>query len=270
MSDKVLLAGPWQGEFGWELMRWNPHIRCMAKEFNKIIVAIQHGHEALYKDFATGFIYIPRGKHTDGWKNKNTEPKFSQSDIDGFSSLFGKDQLSIVEPNRLSCFETKQIEYKQFGAKSEKRFDILIHARCTTKTKSANRNWSIAKWVSVADHFRRLGYTIASVGVKTQAIRIAKTENLLDYPLSDLMNVMANSRLIVGPSSGPMHLATLCGCPQLVWTDKKKWMSLGFNTNRYRYEKLWNPFNVKTCILDRCNWQPQVNEVIQNIENILQ
>jgi len=49
---ETLLAGPWVGEFGWELCCWQGYIRKLSKKYTKTIVICREGHDFLYKDFA--------------------------------------------------------------------------------------------------------------------------------------------------------------------------------------------------------------------------
>jgi hypothetical protein len=56
-----------------------------------------------------------------------------------------------------------------------------------------------------------------------------------------------------------MHLASLCGTPQLVWTDKKRYAR--GKTNRYKYEKWWNPFGTQVRVMDEWGFRPPVEVV---------
>ena len=47
-----LIAGPWCGEFGWELMSWQGRIRELSRSYDETIVCSDDGHQALYADFA--------------------------------------------------------------------------------------------------------------------------------------------------------------------------------------------------------------------------
>ena len=51
----VLYAGPWKGEFGWELCGWNPAVRSLAKQYDRVVVASHAASEYLY-EFADEFI----------------------------------------------------------------------------------------------------------------------------------------------------------------------------------------------------------------------
>ena len=57
-SNKRLIAGPWVGEFGWELFAWQAYIRSLADNFDETIVLCRPSSQPLYQDFATKFIDI--------------------------------------------------------------------------------------------------------------------------------------------------------------------------------------------------------------------
>jgi len=271
-TKPILLAGPWQGEFGWELMRWHAGLRYLARtgNYDKVVVAIQKGHELLYQDFADEILYVPRGNNTDGWKNDHHAPQFSKMIIDSVYKKYPFHKLQIYNPNEKSTLGNENQLFIHFGKKTEENsYDLIIHARNTGKSKSARRNWNQKHWIEVIKYFKKYDIKMACIGMKEQSMHFSSVDNHIGISLEPLSNILASSKLIIGPSSGPMHLATLCGCPQLVWTDKKKWISLGMQSNRYRYETLWNPFGIKTYILDDCNWQPQVSVVIREIKKIL-
>jgi len=80
---------------------------------------------------------------------------------------------------------------------------------------------------------------------------------------------MSNAKVIVGESSGPLHLASLCACPQVVITHAIKEDSLDGKRNRDRYETLWNPFRTPVTVLDRWGWNPKVGAVAEAVERYL-
>ncbi len=64
---KTLLAGPWIGEFGWELFGWQGCIRILAKKYDEVIVIGRTGHDFLYGDFADIYIdFDPKGWECSG------------------------------------------------------------------------------------------------------------------------------------------------------------------------------------------------------------
>ena len=52
----TLFAGPWVGEFGWELMSWQGMVRKLAPRYKRVIISCRPESQALYQDFATDFV----------------------------------------------------------------------------------------------------------------------------------------------------------------------------------------------------------------------
>ena len=154
---------------------------------------------------------------------------------------------------------------------------MLIHARnlpsvyYDNKIIGHSRNWPTEKWeecISYFDNKYKGGY-FGSIGTKNGARHIKGTTDFRDEPLDRVCTYMRGARVVVGESSGPLHLAMLCGTPVVVITHNRKEKSLDGRTNRWRYEKMMNPFNVKCTIFDRDNWRPKVNIVYYEIEKYL-
>ena len=95
-------------------------------------------------------------------------------------------------------------------------------------------------------------------------------DDLRGIPLETLANVLANTKLLVSPSSGLAHFASLCGCPHIVFSDKRRW-NLGCKkgTNWTRYKRYWNPFQTECTVLDEHNWKPPVSRVLKAVEKYL-
>ena len=53
-----------------------------------------------------------------------------------------------------------------------------------------------------------------------------------NIPIKDTVALMNRSKLVIGQSSGPLHLASLSGAKHFVWSEEY---------NRIRYEQHWNP-----------------------------
>ena len=59
--EKVVIFGPWCGEFSYELSWWNPGIRKIRnedfKDYESVHIGFK-GRRAMYKDFIDDYIYI--------------------------------------------------------------------------------------------------------------------------------------------------------------------------------------------------------------------
>ena len=60
-SNSVVFAGPFMGEFGWELSHWAPHVRWLRSQYKekKLIVASYSGRQALYYGSVNEFWQLP-------------------------------------------------------------------------------------------------------------------------------------------------------------------------------------------------------------------
>jgi ADP-heptose:LPS heptosyltransferase len=87
-----------------------------------------------------------------------------------------------------------------------------------------------------------------------EAAWLKGTEDLRSIELKKICDIMRNSECVFGPSSGPMHLASLCGAPHIVWSTSK---------NKTRYEENWNPLSTPVLFLDKHGWHPTAEYVVE-------
>jgi hypothetical protein len=265
---KILAAGPWVGEFGWELFSFQCNVRAIAKEYDEVIVSSRKGNYILYKDFASD--YIPFELTVVNSENGKT---YLKDEIDCFSGYEFTDRYdpSNREKSTVWFDKSSKPEFIKFGRKNAKhKYDIVIHARNIPSksndqkilSKKVQRNWGEKNWKVLVEHFRGQGLKICSIGTKDAAFHIKGTVDKRGVSLKEVVNIMRSSTLIVGPSSGPMHLATLCDCPQYVWTHK--------DGIRRRYKKVWNPFGTRSDVLlvgDKMN--PPPKRIIEGVTKTL-
>lgn len=253
---KALFAGPWVGEFGWELFGWQGYLRKMSKNYEKVYICGRPGHEALYKDFCTEYIEdptLPIGA-TSSYKLKGYNPTTNQLHLN-----YPQNNLDIVRP---SLLRNVPQDFIKFGETNKKyQFDLILHSRATTKHRTNYRNWPINKWSNLISKLPK-SIKIASIGTTNAANLVEGSVDLRDIPLDELILYLYNSKLLIGPSSGPMHLGSLCGTKHIVWTGKGN----GVINNKTRYEKVWNPLNTPVKIIEETNWNPSVDTVLKAIK----
>jgi hypothetical protein len=254
-GGRTLLAGPWVGEFGWELFCWQAYVRKLSRRFDRTIVIGRPGNGFLYADFCDQYIeFDPGSFRTDIWKCHGArsarhivEATPHSYYLDGqFDIGMRYGEQGLVD--RKGLFFREQEFHKYTSDKSSKSFDLLFH--CRNKATDSRRNWDRARWDEL---FRLLGdrYSIGCIG-NEEALHIEGAEDLRGVDIEELVAIMTRSRLIVGPSSGPMHLASLCGLKHLVWSSEH---------NRSRYEKDWNPFGTQVVFYSEGKWHPQPDRI---------
>ena len=101
----IILAGPFIGEFGWELSYWHGWLRYIKKEYpvSKLIVSSYPGREQLY-EFADQFI-----PHNEDFIKKN----YSQR---AFFLDYDENNISIIKEDIKSLYDNikKEIFYKNY------------------------------------------------------------------------------------------------------------------------------------------------------------
>lgn len=263
----ILYAGPWIGEFGWQLCCWQGFIRKQSRNFDKTIIICEKEYNYLYKDFATDFINI----NSPGTERDSENCLSPRREIRYYPNLTPYDMW--IKPSQLrskgyvkfspeDCPYIEDQEYIKYGSFDKSlEYDIVIHARNTNKCNSSERNWPEKYWRILLSAFSEK--KICFIGSQTDSLYIKDHTDKRGIGLEELANLITSSKLMIGPSSGPMHLSSLCRTPHLVWTGDKK--------NIIRYTKLWNPFDTHCTIMDpeRFGWQPDPHNVIRYIEDMI-
>ena len=254
----TLHIGPWFGEFGWELM-WHAFARREAKKYNRAVVGCFAGSEALYADFADEFVTFGYTSQTQGARLRHCKP--SQDLIDVIESFRRRTHL----PPRLVDPRISSVEWIPFGRPRDPApADVVIHARAIP-AKGGDRNWPEERWDTLADLLVEKGVKVSAIGRGTASYCPESAHDYRNEKLDYVMTMLANAKLIIGPSSGPIHLAAQCGTPTLCWTDFQH--HGGGMTNYQRLKSVWNPFEVPVTLID--GWQPSVQQVFGEAEAIL-
>ena len=258
-----LIAGPWVGEFGWELMSWQGYVRAASENFDETICFAPEGHRALYDDFADRFVPVRvSGGVRDCWKLEGAASEKFRLNM----AVSGFDGARLQPSGFVSPSEQKFIRFGD-PSKASARYDLLFHVRGPIGKKK-NHAWSIEFAERVAEILLDDGLSGATIGSPAQSLNLRGMADLRGMALGALMNEIAAAGVVVGPSSGPMHLASLCGTPHVVWTDKAYYSAAGC-TNRDRYERIWNPLNAPVDVIDDFGWSPPAAIVVDCVRRML-
>ncbi|MCP3681772.1 MAG: glycosyltransferase family 9 protein [bacterium] len=257
-----LLARTHGCEWGWLVATFIPYLRRISHKYDKIVIVCNEGEEYLC-EFATSFEYMDKKGRSSGWLFKDKAI--------GMPSKFKRmyPGYKIVTPTKKNC-TTKKREYVKYGTFYEYlRYDIVLHSRSEAKYGRGNRNWPVARYSKLLKKLRLdRELSVCSIGTFAGSYHIPGTLDMRGADLEYLCNVMASSRVCVGCSSGPMHLAQLCGCRVVVWTDNEyqKWVG---GTNKDRYKRLWNPHKTKAKVIEDYGWQPPADVVAKAVNKML-
>ena len=262
-SHDTLIAGPFLGEFGWELMEWQGYLRNLSKFYEKTIIYGRESSKYLYKDFVSEF----RRVNPSSWENDAYELR--GFDYKKWAEQFKNVDLLIADNRCKNLRGLINQDFISFGNKIKKSFDIVIHARNIYGSNYPNkkdlRNWPKENWDELCESLKN--FKIASVGLKELSYAPKNSVDLRGISTKTLCNILFSSKCCVGPSSGLMHLASLCKVPHIVWTTSKGFKSFGGSP--FRYLRSWNPLNTKVKLILDYDWNPPVNIVRNSLLELL-
>lgn len=250
MKPRRLIAGPFLGEFGWELFCWQAKLRLLSKNYEETFVLCRKGHEILYKDFA----------------------RVNDMDMPYVNCDCGHDNTYAVVPaNKGECGYNKKWTSQQCRAKGFFRQDfiqlgkktrgvptVLIHAR--SRTHRGGDNWGLAKYIKLVDMLHAADIKVGAIGLRQLTEDLDVDTDYRDKPLDRVCNLLATTKCLVGTSSGPLHLAALCKTPHVVFTGRG---------NLARYNCHWNPFRTPFR-LPPGDWHPTPLAVFKHTMDILE
>ena len=247
---KKLYAGPWAGELGWELCSWIPSIRHIAKSHNHVTVEIQPDMEYLY-EFADEIIINPREPNFDMYTGHVSRPQFTPP---GDTKIIGpkmfwkkyarKEFKAIRDAEKGKVLHPKK--WRKYGEEEpQKVADIMCAFRGPKHFK--NRSYPEKQYpsnycVDLVNLFLAEGYSVACYG-GTDNLYVDGTFDFRGVPLITLCGALSQAPLVIGPSSGTIHLASLCGAPHVTWYGRPV-------VSMDRYLSYWNPFDTPVTFLD--------------------
>jgi ADP-heptose:LPS heptosyltransferase len=255
--ERTLIAGPWVGEFGWELFAWQGYVRSLSRNFDKTIIISRKNSKALYDDFCSEFIpFEPPDNLADSFfmykfnSNEALKKVIRQNKInlDKFTTVFAPRRIGDPPRTHYSheiSFGPYNVrpEYIQFGQEVGEEYDYVFHIRNRELRKEDN--WSIDNWISL---LKLLGTSrVACIGTLKESAIIDGVDDLRGRDLSTVFDTLRSAKCAFGPSSGPMHLASLCGCPHVVWSREE---------NFTRYTTNWNPLSTPVLFDPTYSWHP--------------
>ena len=263
---RALLAGPCISEFGWEICEWQGHVRKMAQSHDAVVVCSTAGHAPLYTDLNP--IFIPH--HVIGRRDCHRMRPGSVTNPIELQRVQHELDLHVAEYQREGCTITRispipqpgkaigtrrPIEKQLFvkygdATRVEEPYSIIIHARAKCVDYMCDGDdYPEAKWLELLRQLVSAGFTrIAAIGLPTASIAPAGVADLRGSSLQHTMDLMAAATVVVGPSSGPMHLASLCGTPHVVWATDR-YQSAISKRNKDRYETYWHPLPTPVKVL---------------------
>ena len=275
----TLVVGPFMGELGWELFSWEPYVRglFLHNQHDKCVVYGTKGKSSLYnfaeyrdikiikEDSECNFIHNAEEHRAElDTMLKTLVGRHKQED--GEFQFFWFNNLPRLNDPMYMGGRPDLIEMKDHHPKvfvnltlSDKQKSICLCVR--NRQLSDFRNWDFNNWYDLADKLKDICrvYVVGKIEEDGWEMPDGVVDLTNSTTIDDCINIFGDMDLMVGGSTGLMHLASRMGKPHLVWGVPK-------NIERYG-ETNW--FGAKHFVYTDKSWMPAVDDIYPMIENFV-
>ncbi len=266
-TKRTLIAGPYGGEFGHEIMDFQSYVRGLKRKYKEVHVITFPGRAPLYRgcvvhehdyDLKTAGYLYGRISYSE---IRQRALAFAREHLIRSFDLFSTAHLGTRWHRRM-LFRQEHEVLRPLGTIAPNR-KVVFHFRNINKLgPDASRNFR----PDLAEQVCRLclsrGLEIACIGHPKYSLCPTSCEDCRTENLEETVAHLAACRLVVGELSGPLHLAAYCAKPIVIWVPEASRL-----TNAFRR----NPFNVSVSVVrdDTTNPSPQeiLSKILSAVEN---
>lgn len=256
-----LFAGPYIGEFGYELMQWQGFVRARRHAYEQVHVLTYPGRDYLYEGCRVHHHNIDL-KSAGYWYGR-FGPDEMRRMAEAKAAEIGLKDYDIFNPSLLCTRYHKIIFWRQEfrlmeePPLSEKIHDVLFHFRSVQKEGPDHvKNYSPELADELVQRCLDKGLSVACYGHPAYAYCPRGCADFRNEDLQKTVAAISSARVAVGEASGGMHLANACGKPTIIWGD-----------GQWRIDPAlrWNPFRVPIYVVTIATWRPAPEEVCRFI-----
>jgi hypothetical protein len=265
LPKRNLFAGPYAGEFGYELMQWQGFVRARRARYEQIHVLTYPGREYLYEGCLIHHhdIDLTQAGYWYGRLSPETSRRMAQAK----AAKIGLEDYDIFDSSLLCTryhklfFWRQDFRLLQEPPLSSKMYDVIFHFRAVRKEgPDQNKNYPPELADQVMRHCLERDLSVACIGHPQYSYCPEGCEDYRSVDLRQTVAAISSGRAVAGENSGPMHLANLCGKPTIIWAQDQ-W--------RINYSLRWNPFRVPIYVAENATCQPAPERVFRKIVHAL-
>lgn len=264
LPKRNLFAGPYVGEFGWELMQWQGFVRARRRHYDQVHVMSYPGRDYLYEGCHVHHHGVDL--KTAGYRYGVMSRDKARQMVEEKAGEIGLKDYDVFRPALLCTRYHKAIwgqEFRLFQEPplSETGYDVVFHFRAVQKEgPDVYKNYSPALADEVTKRCLNQGMRLACIGHPSYSYCPADCEDYRSFDLRQTVAAISSARAVAGENSGPMHLANLCGKPTILWAEHQ-W--------RINFSLRWNPFRVPIYVAANNTSQPSPEILCGTIESAL-
>lgn len=234
----------WAGELGWLATWFAPILRLRAQNYSEVRISLHPEWNYLVNDFAKTTplkVNYSSASFWDGEIEEDMEPPKGY-EILRPGTLFI--ECGSREPDLMSRpagdEKLEPRKWRKLGIENrKKKADILCSFRPPKAFKGKDitaKSYPLDLTEDLVGRLLATGNTVAAIGDMDNYFD-SRMIDLRMMPLIDLCGAMRMAKCVVGPSSGPIHIASLSECPVVTWNASNNQQS------QYRYTDHLNPFD---------------------------
>ncbi len=254
----ILIAGPYVGEFGHEIMDFQSYVRWFRRKYREVHVITFPGREPLYRgcivhthsfDLKTaGYVY---GRMLDTEITQYARDFARTRRIENYY-LFSTAHLHTRWHRRLLFRQEHEVLRPVQAVPPNHK--IVFHFRHIEKQgPDKTRNFRPDLAQAVCDLCRERGWEITCIGHPNYALCPGGCEDCRTENLERTVAVISAAKLVAGELSGPLHLAAYCARPIVIWAPGQE---------RIAYTFKRNPFNVRVFVVRNDTTNPPPGEIV--------
>ena len=262
---RILVAGPYVGEFGHELMDWQPWVRAQIARHDEVHVITFPGRDYLYPGCKVHYHEVKL--ENAGYRHGRCTPRQLEQMARKKAAELGLKNYDVMTALHIcTAYHRKFLlpaKFELLGqppASGQFR-DVAFHFRQVQKEgPDQTRNYPPELCDRVVALCRAQNLRCFCVGHPRYAYCPAGVEDRRSEDLATSVAAIRAARLLAGELSGPMHLAQLSGVPILIWADGQ-WRIDGCLD--------WNVFRVPIYIIAKDTFRPDPDRVAGKIVEAL-
>lgn len=254
---QILVAGPYVGEFGHELMDWQPWVLAQVGRYQEVHVITYPGRDYLYQGCQVHYHDV--SLENAGYKHGNLSPAQLEAMARNICDKLGLQNYDLMTAvNICTSYHQRYLlpaKYEQLGDPPAPAGikDIAFHFRMVNKGgPDISRNYPLDLCDRLAENCTSNNLTFFCVGHPQYSYCPPGAEDRRSSDLKASVQAIRSARLLVGELSGPMHLAQLSGTPILIWAPGQWRLD---NCER------WNVFRVPTYVVSN-EIEPPAPEIV--------
>ena len=237
-----LVVGPFMGEIGWEMFSWQPYVRGMFlhNHFDKCVVYGTKGRSYLYDSFAEykeiklfkeesecNFIHNIQEHNQELQQIMNNIVEENKKKEENFQLFWFNNLQKLNDPmymaGRPNLIEMKKhhSEVHKYLTASDKQKNVCL---CVRNRELADfRNWEFENWYNLAEELLKISnvYVVGKIEEEGWEVPEGIVDLTNQTTINDCIDIFGDMELIVGGSTGLMHLASRMGKSHYVWGVNK-------------------------------------------------